>query len=64
MAPSSSGPGHRPLTAEITGSNPVGATMNEARNYLSDGFSLFCAYGPNLAFLRVNLSLIPLIQPM
>jgi hypothetical protein len=29
-APSSSGPGHRPLKAEIAGSNPAGATQHRA----------------------------------
>ena len=31
VAHSSSGPGHRPLKAEITGSNPVCATIDQVR---------------------------------
>ena len=39
-APSSSGPGRMVLSHEIEGSNPFGATNNEAENYLYGGFPL------------------------
>ena len=40
------------LSHEIEGSNPFGATNEEARNCLSDGFSLFAYQGLNCHFER------------
>ena len=52
MAPSSSGQGCMVLSHEIEGSNPFGATNNEAEDYLCGGFPLFSYLEPNYHFTR------------
>ena len=47
VAPSSSGQGHRPLTAETTGSNPVGVTRDSSANYFV-GEPLVVFMGPRV----------------